>query len=172
MKNLPLTAGHEYFILLGRSTCFTFDILIRQSSTAIADLGKTCCNPMPMVIPFSQDNLTTGGFDDDYGSNDVCSGAGFGNNVADYDRVWSYVSAGSECIDIVLDRDSVNTVDPRGGVWITYESCPYDPNINCIGGTDQEDQVWPTNREFGVSVALTNAGTYYIFVASWVTPIP
>ena len=166
LMNLPLRAGHPYYILLGRSTCFTFDILIRESSTLIADLGKTCCNPTPMALPFSQDNLTTGGFEDDYSASEICQSAGLGNNAADYDRVWSYVSAGNECMDIKIVRDSASTEDTRAGVWVTYETCPKDPSINCIGGADQDGQTYPDDTCLAAAATLTAAGTYYIIVAT------
>lgn len=168
LMNLPLIAGHPYYILLGRSVCFSFDILVRQSSVAISDLGKTCCNPEPMALPFSQSGLTTGGYEDDYSSSDVCSS--FGTNVGDYDRVWSYVSAGNECIDIQLIFDSTRTVQNRSGIFVMYETCPQDPNINCIAGADKDGQSWPDDSLLIAAATLSAAGTYYFLVGSSGTP--
>ena len=113
-------------------TIFTF-LLIVSSTLINAQVGSTCGTPYVLTLPFSQTNMTTDGFGDDFTEFQGCGGnTSIGNYLKGDDYVMTYTPLVDECITITFDNVrnfSTGVVDGYGSLFL-MDDCP--GTGNCI----------------------------------------
>jgi hypothetical protein len=129
------------------NTAGKFNICARDGSST----GATCANASIICsIPYSQTNLTTCGYGNDYDSTSMVCHTVAGNGE---DYLFAYTPTVNQCI-----RVSVTSSGSDPSVFIT-NGCPNSAGANCLfGGSD------PSGTIVINSVALTAGVTYYIMV--------
>ncbi len=103
------------------------------------------------TLPYTQTGFSTCGAGNQYNSTDAC-GSGY---MDGQDYVFSYTTAGDECIKIELSNTATNT-----GVFV-FDGCPNADATKCV-----EKFEAPFGNPVINSVQLEDAGTYYIVVSS------
>lgn len=151
-----VVAGHTYYLVLdGDNACNSYDNLyISAVVTSLA--GATCANAVSIAtLPASFLNESTACMNDDYTI--ATTGSCGSLYVSGEDKVYTYTSAGNECIGITLSNVSTTLMG-----FQVYYGCPGSGGtcIAFFGGA---------NVITG-SATLSLAGTYYIVVDSWAPP--
>ena len=152
-----IAPGLYYIVIANRASpsCGTADLYINVNP--IASTGATCANADPIAsLPYSATGLTTCCAGNDYNSTMACLSTWLDGE----DYVFSYTTAGNECLDISVTNTQQNA---DMGVFV-YDGCPDLGGTTCIG--------FATSFNSGVSLGTTlgPAGTYYIVVSSLVNP--
>ena len=156
-----LTAGQTYYLVVDQfasPTCIPSYNISISAPTGVAP-GITCGNPYVVAaLPFSLSGETTACFGNDYTNLSVGSCGTFYESGED--KVYRYISAGSECIGITLSGTSTNYIG-----YQVYQGCPGTGGTTCIGSNGGA-----TSGSLTGSVVLPAAGTYYIIVDTWAPP--
>lgn len=151
--NVMLASGLTYYIIVDVAMAFTpFDIFIEYPNAP----GVNCANPYIIdSIPFSQSNMTTKCYGNNYNINNYnlnnCSRLAPASAYTGEDFIFEYNSPGEELLYITL----LNTTTFVS--LFVIDGCPNDSSSNCIASVSN-------NRAPGLCVALTDSGTYYIIV--------
>lgn len=158
---LSFTAATTYYIMISSdpATCSqttAFDIGI-QSITA-GGTGSVCAVAQNLgALPYTQIGFTNCCSGNDYDNTMACTST----YMMGEDYVFSYTSAGNECISVDITNTVPSNVD--FGVFIT-DLCPDAVGVTCINSETE------SNGGPSVGATLTAAGTYYITVATRSNP--
>ncbi|MBK9543343.1 MAG: T9SS type A sorting domain-containing protein [Bacteroidetes bacterium] len=153
---VTVNAGTTYYLVLddGNFSCNDYDNLY-ISAVSATSIGATCANPVVIsTLPYNSVNETTACMGDDY--NDLTPGTCATVYNSGEDKVYSYVSAGNQCISITINNGSTSLMG-----FQVYFGCP--GSGTCIA-TDGGFSPLVTD------VTLPFAGTYYIVIDSWAPP--
>jgi hypothetical protein len=157
-----LTSGITYYLVVDQFAspyCIpSYNITISAPSSAAP--GTTCGNPLNISsLPFALTGESTTCMGNDY------SNASTGSCASLYesgeDKVYRYIATAAECIGITLSSASTSSIG-----YQVYSGCPGTSGTTCIvnnGGA--------TSGTLTGSATLPSAGTYYIIVDTWATPM-
>ncbi|MEM7038010.1 MAG: hypothetical protein AAF570_13585, partial [Bacteroidota bacterium] len=151
--------GTYYFVVSSNPACgqqiTTYDISITGVAAGLP--GSTCGNPQVIPgLPYTNNGLSTCCYGNDYGSADTCQSF----YMAGDDYVFSYTSAGNECISIALSNPSPGV---SMGVHVLTD-CPDAVGAVCVG------QASMISGAPSLGTTLVNPGTYYIVVSGLSIP--
>ncbi len=153
---VSVTAGITYYLVLddGNGNCNSYDNLF-ISNVSASSVGSTCANPVVIAsLPYNIINESTACMGDDY--NDLTPGTCSTVYNSGEDKVYSYTSAGNECISITLNNGSTSLMG-----FQVYLGCP--GSGTCIA---TDGGISPLVSD----ITLPSAGTYYIIIDSWAPP--
>jgi len=153
---VSVTAGTTYYLVLDSYYgCNPYDNL-SVAAPVTTPPGTTCNNPYVITaLPFSLTGETTVCYGNDY-NNSTPGSCGTLYESGD-DKVYRYVSTGTECLGISISNGSTSSIG-----YQVYQGCPGAGGV-CISSKGGYNPL-------AGSVVLPAAGTYYIIVDSWAPP--
>ena len=158
---ISLTPGTYYIVISSDpGTCSqttAFDISVQ--SIATGGTGSTCAVAQDLTasLPYTQTNFTNCCSGNDYDNTMACTST----YMMGEDYVFSYTTAGNECLSIDVFNTAPSNVD--FGVFVT-DLCPDNPAAVCIASETE------SNGGPSLGATLTAAGTYYITIATRSNP--
>ncbi|MDQ3046459.1 MAG: T9SS type A sorting domain-containing protein [Bacteroidota bacterium] len=121
-------------------------------------LGTTCASPVVISsLPYSAVGETTACFGDDY--NNLSTGSCGSWYESGEDKVYRYVATGPECIGVSLTNASTTSIG-----FQVYNGCPGAAGTTCVAN-------YGGSSPLSGSAVLPGAGTYYIMVDTWASPM-
>lgn len=155
-----VVAGQTYYLIIdswASPACNPYNITISAPTAALA--GSSCATAIPIPsLPYAALNESTACTGNDYTNASIGSCATLYESGED--KVYTYTSAGSECLSITISGASSNSIG-----YQVYLGCPGSAGSVCISGNGGANSGTLTG-----SVTLPSAGTYYIVVDSWAPP--
>lgn len=156
----PVTSGLTYYLVVDSypsPNCNPFNVSISAPTSASLS-GTVCSNATPMTFPFSATNQSTLCYGNDYTNASIGSPASLYESGED--RVYSFTTLGSRCLNLILSNASTNNIG-----FQVYSGCPGATGTVCIangGGA--------TSGSLSSSFTVPSAGTYYLVIDTWSTP--
>ncbi|MCW3102009.1 MAG: hypothetical protein JWO09_449 [Bacteroidetes bacterium] len=148
------------FVSDGSTRYAGWNALISCVSTPPGPLaGSTCANALSITLPYSATSQTTACYGNDYTNASTGSCATLYESGEDH--VYAYTASGAECIGITLSNTSTNSIG-----YQVYSGCPGSAGASCIGSAGGA-----TSSTLTGNVTLPAAGTYYLVVDTWSTPL-
>jgi hypothetical protein len=156
-----ITAGKTYYLIIdswASPACNPYSISITAPSGVLP--GATCTSSVAIgALPFTSTGESTACLGNEYTNASTGSCGTFYESGED--KVYSYVAAGPECLSITLTGASTNSIG-----FQVYKGCPGTAGTTCIGSAGGANSGTLTG-----SITLPSAGTYYIVVDTWASPV-
>ncbi len=156
VDNVPVLAGHTYYIVVTGYSTYTGDYTLNVTETPAPTPGDNCTDPivvtLPAQLPYSDENHTCGRLDD---YNATCLGSYDGGEDIIYQ------------LDVTEDGTYGINLDPLGTTWtgiLIDNACPPNPTT-CIATSTMGG-----STPHGFPAINLTAGTYYIMIDTWPSP--